>query len=78
MSSYRQHLYHLVIRTKDGLPSINQEHVDQLYSYISGIIKNKNSHLYWINGVENQPPVSPGVIKIHSLRDLEISGGVGS
>ena len=29
---------------------INQDHAGKLYSYISGIVKNKNSHLYWING----------------------------
>ena len=64
MSSYRQHLYHLVIRTKDSLPVINQDHVGQFYSYISGIVKNKNSHLYWINGVENH---------FHMLTDMHAS-----
>ena len=53
MSSYRQHLYHIVFRTKDSLPTIRQDHVNELYSYITGIIKHKNSHLYRINGVEN-------------------------
>ena len=26
MSSYRQHLYHIVFRTKDSLPTIKQDH----------------------------------------------------
>jgi putative transposase len=64
MSSYRQLLYHLVFRTKDSLPTIKQENVSQLYSYITGIIKNKNSHLYRINGVENH---------LHILTDLHPS-----
>jgi len=64
MSSYRQLLYHLVFRTKDGLPTIRQDHIEQLYAYISGIIKNKNSHLYRINGVENH---------LHILTDLHPS-----
>ena len=64
MSSYRQLLYHIVFRTKSSMPSINQEHVDQLYSYITGIIKNKNSHLYRINGTENH---------LHILTDLHSS-----
>ena len=64
MSSYRQHLYHLVIRTKGGLPTINQDNAVQLYAYVSGIIKNKNSHLYRINGIENH---------IHILTDLHPS-----
>ena len=46
MASYRQLLYHLVFRTKDNIPSIDQDHVERLYSYISGIIRNKNSHMY--------------------------------
>jgi putative transposase len=64
MSSYRQLLYHLVFRTKDSIPSIKQDNVDQLYAYISGIIKNKNSHLYRINGIENH---------LHIITDLHPS-----
>lgn len=64
MSSYRQLLYHLVFRTKDGLPTIRQDHTKLLYAYFSGIIKNKDSHLYRINGVENH---------LHILTDLHPS-----
>jgi REP element-mobilizing transposase RayT len=64
MSSNRQLLYHLVFRTKDSLPTIKQDHTDQLYAYITGIIKNKNSFLYRINGVENH---------LHILTDLHPS-----
>jgi putative transposase len=64
MSSYRQLLYHIVFRTMDNRPTIKQDHSDQLYAYITGIIKNKNSHLYRINGVENH---------LHILTDLHPS-----
>jgi len=64
MSSYRQHVYHIIIRTKDSKPTINQDHADQLYAYITGIIKNKDSHLYRINGVENH---------LHILTDMHPS-----
>jgi putative transposase len=64
MSSYRQLLYHLVFRTRNSTPSIKQDNVDQLYAYISGIIKNKNSHLYRINGIENH---------LHIITDLHPS-----
>ncbi|MEI6050893.1 MAG: transposase, partial [Bacteroidota bacterium] len=64
MSSYRQLLYHLVFRTKDSTPTIKQDNVDQLYAYITGIIKNKNSHLYRINGIENH---------LHIITDLHPS-----
>jgi putative transposase len=64
MSSYRQLLYHLVFRTVDSRPCLKQDPADQLYAYITGIIRNKNSHLYRINGVENH---------IHILSDLHPS-----
>jgi putative transposase len=64
MSSYRQLLYHIVFRTMDSRPSLKQDHADQLYAYITGIIRNKNSHLYRINGVENH---------VHILSDLHPS-----
>ena len=53
MSSYCQHLYHIVFRTKDSNPTIDQNNSDKLYAYITGIVKNKMSNLYRINGVEN-------------------------
>jgi hypothetical protein len=31
------------------MPTIKQDHVNELYGDITGIIKNKNSHLYSIN-----------------------------
>jgi REP element-mobilizing transposase RayT len=51
--SYVQLLYHIVIRTKASQPVLSLEHSDELYRYIWGIIKNKNSILYRINGVED-------------------------
>ena len=39
MSSYRQHLYHIVTRTKNSMLTIKSENASQLYSYIGGIIR---------------------------------------
>jgi REP element-mobilizing transposase RayT len=77
MSSYRQNLYHLVIRTKNSLPAINQNNADQLYAYISGIIKNKESHLYRTNGIENHihilTDIHPSIALADFVRDLKVS-----
>ena len=77
MSSYRQLLYHLVFRTKDSRPTINQDHTGQLYAYITGIIKNKNSHLYRINGVENHlhilTDLHPYIALADFMRELKVS-----
>jgi len=51
--SYVQLLYHIIIRTKASQPVLPLEHSDELYRYIWGIIKNKNSVLYRINGMED-------------------------
>jgi putative transposase len=80
MSSYRQLLYHLVFRTKDSLPTIKQDNADQLYAYITGIIKHKNSHLYRINGVENHlhilTDLHPSIALADFMRDVKVSSSV--
>ncbi|OFY65058.1 MAG: transposase [Bacteroidetes bacterium RBG_13_43_22] len=80
MSSYRQLLYHFVFRTKDSLPTIKQDNVNQLYAYISGIIKNKNSHLYRINGVENHlhilTDVHPSIALADFMREIKVSTSI--
>jgi len=77
MSSYRQLLYHLVFRTKYSHPAIKQDNVDQLYAYISGIIKNKNSHMYRVNGVENHlhilTDIHPSIPLADFMRDIKVS-----
>jgi putative transposase len=86
MSSYRQHLYHIVTRTKNSKSVLKIENTSQLYAYIGGIIKNKNSHLYRINGIENHihiltdihPSIAPAIfvkdIKTSSSKWIKESG----
>ena len=50
--SYVQLLYHVIIRTKGSEPVLSLEYSEELYRYIWGIIENKNSVLYRINGME--------------------------
>ena len=80
MSSYRQHLYHIVFRTKDSLPTIRQNNAHELYSYITGITKQKNSHLYRINGVENHlhilTDMNPSIAPIYFVKDIKVSSSI--
>lgn len=80
MSSYRQHLYHLVFRKKDSLPTIRQDQVDHLYACITGIVKHKNSHLYRINGVENHLHIltnmHPSIAPMDFMRDVKVSSSL--
>jgi REP element-mobilizing transposase RayT len=59
------------------LHTIKQENVDELYSYIAGIIKNKNSHLYRINGIENHlhilTDMHPSIAPMNFMRDVKVS-----
>jgi REP element-mobilizing transposase RayT len=77
MSSYRQHIYHIVIRTWDSQPTINQENAKHLFTYITGIIKNKNSHLYRINGIENHlhilTDIHPSLAPADFVREIKAS-----
>jgi putative transposase len=80
MSSYRRLMYHLVFRTKESLPTIKQEHVCQLYAYITGIIKHKNSHLYRIIGVENHlhilTDLHPSIAPADFIREVKVSSSL--
>ncbi len=77
MTSYRQLLYHIIFRTKDSIPAINQDHAKELYAYITGIIRNKNGHLYRINGTENHlhilTDVHPSIALADFMRELKAS-----
>ncbi len=53
MATYTQILYHIVFSTKDRKPCLLLERRPELFRYISGIIKNKNCHLYRVNGAED-------------------------
>lgn len=77
MSSYRQHLYHIVFRTKHNLDTIKQDNVNELYAYITGIIKHKNSHLYRIDGIVNHvhilTDIHPTIAPADFTRDIKAS-----
>ena len=50
MSTYTQILYHIVFSTKERQASLKIDRREDLFRYIWGIVKNKHSHLYRING----------------------------
>lgn len=49
--SYTRNLYHIIFRTKQGIPAITVEHEEILYRYIWGFVKQRNSVLYRVNGM---------------------------
>ena len=53
MSTYTQFLYQIVFGTYDYTPFLNTENENILFSYISGILKNKSCHSYIVGGASN-------------------------
>jgi REP element-mobilizing transposase RayT len=64
MSTYTQIIYQIVFSTKHRIPTLTKPNRDELFKAIWGILKNKNCHLYRINGVEDH---------IHIVSDLHPS-----
>lgn len=80
MSSYRQILYHIIFRTKEGKFTLPQEHIKELYGYIMGIIKHKNCFLYRINGMEDHihilSDLHPGIALADYMRDIKTASSL--
>nr|WP_218280503.1 IS200/IS605 family transposase [Verrucomicrobium spinosum] len=53
MSTYTQILYHVVFSTKDRERVLAKAGRDDLYRFIWGTLKERESHLYRIGGVED-------------------------
>lgn len=53
MSTFTQILYHIVFSTKNRERTLSVEKRPDIFKYIWGVIQNKKSHPYWINGVED-------------------------
>ena len=74
---YRQILYHIVFRTKYNRKAITLDHSEKLYRYIWGIIKNKNSRLFQINGMEDHihilSDLHPSVSLADFVRDIKVA-----
>jgi putative transposase len=77
MSTYTQILYQLVFTTKNRENTMFEEGQDKLYRFIGGILKNKNCHVYRINGTENHlhivthihPMVAPALL----IKDIKLA-----
>jgi REP element-mobilizing transposase RayT len=58
---YTKLVYHIVFSTKNREKALVKTHRKQLFQYIWGIIKNKNGHLYRLNGVEDHIHILVGL-----------------
>ena len=79
-STYTQTLYQIVFSTKERQPVLHTENRPQLFKYIYGILKNKNCHLYRINGVEDHlhilTSLHPSIALSSLVKDIKIASSL--
>jgi len=77
VSTYTQILYHIVFSTKNRECSLKSGGREALLRYMWGVIKNKKSHLYRINGVEDHVHIlsslHPTVTLADFIKDIKVS-----
>lgn len=80
MGNYRQIFYHIVFSTKNRTPSIAKEYENDLFKYIWGIIKNKKSTLYRINGMEDHlhilSDLHPSISLSDFVKDIKVASNI--
>ncbi len=80
MSSFKQIYYQIVFGTKYREPTIAEEHCEELYKYIWGVIEKKNCKLYLINGVEDHIHIfcdlHPTVALADLIKDIKVASNL--
>lgn len=70
MSTYTQIYYHIVFSTKNRAPVLDAARREDMFRYIWGIIKNKNCHVYRMNGLEDHLHILTSLHPTECLADL--------
>ncbi|MGV8829444.1 MAG: IS200/IS605 family transposase [Breznakibacter sp.] len=74
--SYTKLYIHLIVRTKSSQPTLSLDHSDDLYRYVWGVVRNKQSVLYRINGMEDHLHIffsmTPTIALSDFVRDLKV------
>jgi len=80
MSTYTQILYHLVFATKDRRPALSDARREELFRYMTGVIKNNQCRPIWINGVKDHVhllmSVHPTVALAELVKDVKVASSV--
>ena len=80
MGTYRQIFYQVVFGTKYRKPTTAKACEEELYKYISGIIKNNKCKLYRINGMEDHihimSDLHPAVCLSDYVKDIKVASSI--
>jgi putative transposase len=70
MPAYTQILYQIIFGTKHREMTLTKSNREELFKYISGVLKNHKCHLYQINGVEDHLHIVTHLHPSVALADL--------
>lgn len=70
MSTYVQILYHIVFATKHREPALEKAKRDDLYRFVWGCLRKRQSHLYRIGGIEDHVHILTSVHPTIALSGL--------
>ncbi len=77
MSTYTQILYQIVFGTKRREKTMINPNRQELFKYINGILKQKNCHVYRINGVEDHlhivTHIHPSLSLASLVKDIKLA-----
>ena len=77
MSTYTQILYQIVFGTKHRERTLIKRDRTELFKYIAGLLKEKDCHLYRINGVEDHLHIlthlHPSVALADLVKDIKLA-----
>ncbi len=77
MSTYTQLLYQIVFSTKSREKVLKEENRKEMFKYLGGILRNKNCHLYRINGIEDHihivTHIHPSISLASLIKDLKVA-----
>ncbi len=78
MSTYTQIYYHIVFSTRQRDPVLHESARESLFRYTWGIIKERNCHLYRVNGTSDHLHILTSLHSTVSLANLvkDIKGGL--
>ena len=77
MSTYTQILYHIIFSTKYRACTLTKAGRPILFQYIGGLLKNKQCHVYKINGVEDHLHIvthlHPSIALASLVKDIKVA-----
>jgi putative transposase len=77
MSTYTQLLYHIIFSTYKRTPTLTEKGRPELFADIYGLLKNKECHLYRINGMEDHihifTHIHPTIPVAKLIKDIKLA-----